>query len=122
MIDFSQIAENVQDFFSERKKAVLVSAILVLFFLIALVVMAVAPSAKKSNAPTYEPTPFVADQELLVPQDPSVPQGYSLGRRKGERWSESEVERHFTRPDDAAIERLSAANDAMIFEMLGAAP
>lgn len=122
MIDFSQIAENVQDFLSERKKAVLISAILVLFFLVALIVMAVAPAAKKGNASSYERTPFVADQELLVPQDSSVPQGYSLSRRKGDRWSESEVERHFTRPDDAAIERLSAANDAMIFEMLGAAP
>lgn len=49
MIDFSQIAENVQDFLSERKKAVLVSAILVLFFLVALVVMAFVPSAKKAT-------------------------------------------------------------------------
>lgn len=122
MIDFSQIAENFQDFFSERKKAFLICAILVLFFFVALIVMAVAPSSKKSDASSYVPAPFVADQELLLPQDSSVPQGYSLSRRKGERWSESEVERHFTRPDDAAIERLSSANDAMIFEMLGAAP
>lgn len=122
MIDFSQIAENVQDFLSERKKAVLISAILVLFFLVALVVTAFAPGAKKSKFQPYEPPPFVADQELLLPQDSSVPQGYSLSRRKSERWSESEVERHFTRPDDALIEKLSSANDAMVLEMLGVAP
>lgn len=122
MIDFSQIAENVQDFLSERRKAVLISAILVLFFMVALIVMAFAPDSKKKKSIPYEPPPFVADQELLLPQGPSVPQGYSLDRQKSERWSESEVERHFTRPDAALIEELSSANDAMVFEMLGVAP
>lgn len=122
MIDFSQIAENVQDFLSERKKAVLISAILVLFFCAALIVLSFAPQSKKNEIEPYHAEPFIADQELLLPQGLSVPQSYSVSRQKNEGWDENEIERWFTRPDADAVEKLSSANDAMISEITGAAP
>ncbi|MBD5436784.1 MAG: hypothetical protein HDR36_09885 [Treponema sp.] len=122
MIDFSQIAENVQDFLSERKKAVLISAILVLFFCAALIVLSFAPQSKKNEIEPYRAEPFIADQELLLPQGPSVPQSYSVGRQNAEGWNENEIERWLTRPDADAVEKLSSANDAMISEITGAAP
>lgn len=122
MIDFSQIVENAQDFLSEQKKAVLISAILVLFFCAALIVLTIAPASNKSEIEPYRPEPFIADQELLLPQGPSVPQSYSVGRQRTDGWDESEVERWLVRPDAAAIEKLSSANDTMISEITGAAP
>lgn len=122
MTDFSHIAETVKEFLSERKKAVLISAILVLLFCAALIVLAIVPQPKKNEAAPYRAEPFIADQELLLPQGFSVPQSYSVGRQNAEGWDESEVERWFTRPDADAVEKLSAANDAMISEITGAAP
>ena len=81
-----------------------------------------APQSKKNEIEPYRAEPFIADQELLLPQGPSVPQSYSVGRQNAEGWNENEIERWLTRPDADAVEKLSSANDAMISEITGAAP
>lgn len=122
MIDFSELTENFQDFLTERKKGVLISCILVLLFCAALLVVAFIPQTQNNSKDVYTAEPYVPDQELLLPQGPSVPQSYAVSREKIEKWDSKDVEKWFTKPDAAAVEKLSAANDNMISEMMGVAP
>lgn len=122
MIDFSEIREKIQDFFSQRQKALLISSILTLFFCAALIAIVLIPQKKEVPSASFRSEPFEADQELLLPQGVSIPQDYAVSRETKEKWSEEEIKDWLSSPDQEALEKLSKANDQMIKSITEAAP
>lgn len=124
MIDFSEIIDNIRDFFEEKKAvAILVTVLIALFFLamIAFVVLAVNPE-KETEPVSPGSVLLVPDQKIITPEGPSIPDGYALTREPKDKWTDDETEEFFTLPDTNELNKLESANDNLINEILGATP
>ena len=73
-MDFSEIGDNIRDFFSQRQKALLISCVLIIFFCAALIAIILIPQKKEVPSAKFRSPPLEADQELLLPQGVSIPQ------------------------------------------------
>ena len=122
MIDFSELSENIRDFFSQGKKALLISSILGIFFIAALLAIIFIPQKKAVPSAAFRSEPLEADQELLLPQGVSIPQEYAVSRQTQDKWNESQVHEWLTLPDESALKKLSASNDSLIKSITEAAP
>ncbi|MCI6798837.1 MAG: hypothetical protein ACI4MA_06920 [Treponema sp.] len=124
MIDFSEIFANAKDFFKEKKNAAIITIVLVILFLLSLIVFAVQSCSQNSKSKTVriEELPLVPDQKLLLPEGPSIPDGYALTRPPQEKWTKEDAEEFFTLPTEKEMQKLESANDRLIDEILGAAP
>ncbi len=122
-MDFSEIFENLKNFFAGTKKRTLViCGILVFMTLSALIVLALG-SGKSGSKPSFKvQRPLNAEKELLIPKGPDVPDEYITSRKTESKWSEAEAEKWFTVPDEKEVLKLSEANSKMIDEIIGAAP
>lgn len=121
-MDFSELGENIQDFFSQRQKALLISSILGVFFCAALIAIILIPQNKTPPSVMFKSEPLEADQELLLPQGVSMPQEYATSREAKDKWSQEEVREWFVEPDGEAVQKLSKANDALVRTITEAAP
>lgn len=121
-MDFSELADNIRDFFSQRQKALLVSCILIIFFCAALIALMLIPQKKTPAISEYHSEPLEPDQELLLPQGSSVPSGYAVSRSKKDKWNSDEIMQWWTEPDAGNLERIERANDRIIDAITEAAP
>ena len=121
-MDFSELGQNIKDIFSQRQKALLLSSILILFFCAALIAIILIPQNKTPPSVTFRSDPLEADQELLLPQGVSIPQDYAVSRETKEKWEAGQVQEWLSAPDQDAVKKLSAANDALIRSITEAAP
>ncbi len=65
---------------------------------------------------------LVIDQKLLIPQGPTVSSEYDTTRKTEKQWSQEEIGKWFTIPNEQELQKLSDANDRTISDILGAAP
>lgn len=122
MIDFSEVLDNVKDFYREKKlPAILITIVVVLLFLALIVIVVQGCSEEEEEIVPIE-VPLILDQELLTPQGPSVPEGYALSREPLEKWTKEEAKEFFTIPNLQELKKLEESNDKLIDEILGAAP
>ena len=122
MIDFSNIVSDVQDYFTEnRRRVIAVCAVLVFMAVSALVILtrSMPLSVKVKKKPQRT---LVLDQTLVPLKGPEAPDGYITTRKTQEKWSQQEIDEWFTEPDSTELDKLAAANDRIIEEILGAAP
>ena len=121
-MNFSEIGDNIRDFFSQRQKALLISCVLIIFFCAALIAIILIPQKKEVPSASFRSPPLEADQELLLPQGVSIPQEYAVSRQTNEKWTDSQVHEWLTLPDEEAVKKLSASNDSLIKSITEAAP
>ena len=122
MIDFSEVVENVKDFYREKTlPAILISIVVVLFFL-ALIIFIVQGFNGHNKQPSVTDTPLVPDNELILPDGPSIPDGYALTRDPKEKSTKEESQEYFTKPDEQELKNLEYSNDKLIEDILGATP
>ena len=97
---------------------------LVILFLLSLIVFAVQSCSQNSKSKTVriEELPLVPDQKLLLPEGPSIPDGYALTRPPQEKWTKEESQEYFTMPDEQELKNLEYSNDKLIEDILGATP
>ena len=70
MIDFSEVVENVKDFYREKTlPAFLISIVVVLFFL-ALIIFIMQGFNGHNKQTSVTDTPLVPDNELILPDGP----------------------------------------------------
>ena len=122
MIDFSNIVSDMQDYFTEnRRRVIAVCAVLVFMAVSALVILtrSMPLSVKVKKKPQRT---LVLDQTLVPLKGPEAPDGYITTRKTQEKWSQQEIDEWFTEPDSTEVDKLAAANDRIIEEILGAAP
>ena len=88
------------------------------------IIALVAGSAKAKNSEKNPPEEkkLVLDQPLMIPPSPSIPDGYITTRKTEKKWSEKEIEKWFTLPDENEVEKLGDSNDRIINDIIGAAP
>ncbi|MCR5613618.1 hypothetical protein [Treponema sp.] len=124
MIDFSEIFENIKDFYRENKISAIITTVLVVLFFLAMTAFIVQSCNPEKQHKALESTelPLEPDQKVLLPEGPSVPDGYALTREPHDKWTEEEAEEYFTLPDSNALKNLEEANDNLVEEILGAAP
>ena len=141
MIDFSEVVENVKDFYREKTlPAILISIVVVLFFL-ALIIFIVQGFNGHNKQPSVTDTPLVPDNELILPDGPSIPDGYALTREPKEKWGREcsdtsnieqvtmyetgitwSLDKNFIVPDEQELKNLEYSNDKLIEDILGATP
>lgn len=123
MIDFNDILDNVRDFYSEKKVlAIIITTLIMLFFLALIAFMIQSSKPQKTETPASIEIPLQADQKILYPDGPSIPDGYALTREPKEKWTEEDAEEYFTMPDSKQLDKLESDNDKLVNEILGATP
>lgn len=123
MVDFSAIFEKIKKVYQEKKAVfILVTIFVILFFLGLIAFLVQSLNSKKTKTPTIQEAPLVPDQPLLLPEAPSIPDGYALTREPQEKWSKDEGKEYFTVPDKNELDALESTNNKLVDEILGAAP
>lgn len=123
MIDFQQISEKIQTFLQENaKKTIIVCALLIFMVLCAIIALCAGNSKPKEKQKNADEPKLVLDQPLIVPAAPSIPDGYITTRKTEKKWSQEEIEKWFTLPDEDEVEKLGESNDKIINDIIGAAP
>ncbi len=123
MVDFQQFSEKIQNFLQENaKKTIIICVVLILMVFGAIIALCAGNSKTDKNQKTVEEQKLVINQPLLVPSAPSVPDGYITTRKTEKRWSQKEVEKWFTLPDESEVEKLGDSNDKIINDIIGASP
>lgn len=120
MIDIKETVEKLQDFLEEnRQKSLIVCGLLLFICLLAL--LGIAKGSSKSKKTEAEQK-FVLEHELLVPAGPEIPDGYVTTRKTEKVWSEEEIQKWFTLPDETEVQKLADSNDRIVQDIIGAAP
>lgn len=124
MFDFSETLDTIKDFASEKRNVAIAVCILVILFFLGIFafVLQKPNSENKLKVPEAQEQPLSPDQKILLPEGPSIPDGYALTRTPKEKWSLEEASEYFTVPDSDSVDKLSSDNDKLIDEILGAAP
>lgn len=117
---FLALSEKITDFYVEQKKLALIIASSVLAVLICLVII-LACTGKKEKKVEFK-TNLELTEKLVNPDGPVLPRDYNISRKTKDKWSEEDAEEWFTVPADKEIEALSKSNDAIVNEIIGAAP
>lgn len=123
MFDFSVAIDNIKDLYREKKVLfIVISILIVLFFLglIAFLVQSLTPA--EEVVPVALERPLEPDQRVLLPEGPSIPDGYAVTREPQEKWSMEEGKEFFTLPDATELKALESANNKLVDDILGAAP
>lgn len=96
--------------------------ILLAFFLIAVIIILVGESNLLGKKKVVFDDSIILHQPLVAPQPPSMPDEYHLVRPKDYVWTEDDIERWFTPPDQELLDSLQSANDDVISDLLEVAP
>lgn len=96
--------------------------ILLAFFLIAVIIITVGESNPFNKKKFSFDENFILHQPLVAPEPPSTPDEYYLVRPKDYTWTEQDIDRWFSPPDEQLLDALRTANDELISDLLEAAP
>jgi hypothetical protein len=120
MLDFEDLRENISDFIEENPLLSRIAAIVLFFFMTALVIILIQTSKPKPKK--YERTDIILDSKPLYPDGPDIEKDYYHSRTTKESWSDEEIKQWFTPSDPKMINELEKANDRIVNEITGAAP
>ena len=122
MININEAIDKIQDFLEEdKRRTIIICLCLILMCLCAVLALCLSSSGTK-NKSKVEEKKLILDQPLLVPDGPSIPDGYITSRKTEKNWSEEEIEKWFTLPDEGEVEKLGDTNDRIVQDIIGAAP
>lgn len=121
MLDFDDIKDTVSDFAQEKPLLLAVIILIVFLFIAGLVILMIQTAPAKKAVPK-EPEPFTADAPVLIPDSPDIEKDYYPSRVTENEWSEEEIKRWFTFPEDETMASLEKANDKIASDITGAAP
>ncbi len=121
-MDFDTLGDTVRDFIHEKPLISAMIGIFVLLFFAAMVILMIQTSKPAASAQTFRTEPFSADAKLLIPAAPEGEKDYYPSRRIKNAWTEEDVEPWFTKPDEETLKNLEKANDAIVSDIIGAAP
>jgi hypothetical protein len=119
-----RIPERIKKIVTQKKStAVLVISIL-LFLSAAASVMFVFRliGNSRSSVPAVPVQKLVTVHPLILPPGPSLPEGYTTSRESRTKWTDEDADAWFSTPDRNTVDSLGKSNDALISDILGAAP
>ena len=119
-IDFYEIKENIADYVREKPHVFLIIALICLLFVLGLVILFIQSSPPKVQEQEIEE--FVADEQIMSPNEPIIEKDYYPFRTTENKWSDEELNTFFTYPDAKAVSQLESVNDKIVDDITGAAP
>lgn len=131
-MNFQEIFENVKEkvlefidriseYYEENKtKALIIAGSVISFLIILVIILALAGKTDKKEA-VIKPQ-LELSEKPVVPNGPVLPRDYNISRKTKDKWTDEDADEWFTVPSDKEIETLSKSNDAIINEIIGAAP
>jgi hypothetical protein len=105
--------DSISDFLEENKKLILIICSTFIFFML---ILLIALSPKKKTEKEIDNPPM---SEVVLPDEPSLNEGYKLSREINESWSEEEINKYFMDMDDGLKEQLRKHNSSKIQKVLG---
>ncbi|MBQ7159057.1 MAG: hypothetical protein IJS09_06520 [Treponema sp.] len=121
-MDFDNLGETVRDFVHEKPLISTMIGIFVLLFFASLIIILIQTSKPEVPTQTFRKEPFTADAKLLIPAAPEAEKDYYPSRTIKNAWTEEDIEPWFTKPDEETLKNLEKANDAIVSDIIGAAP
>ena len=121
-MDFETLGDTLRDFIHEKPLISALIGIFVLLFFAALVIIMIQTSKPAEPVQTFREEPFSADAKLLIPSSPESEKDYYPSRTIKNAWEEKDIEPWFTKPDEETLKNLEKANDAIVSDIIGAAP
>ncbi|WP_294427694.1 hypothetical protein [uncultured Treponema sp.] len=123
MLDFGidDIKDAFSDFAHEKPVLLAVVILIVFLFLAGLTILMIQTTPeKKVQQITQEP--FTQDAPVLIPDAPDIEKEYYPNRITENQWSNEEVNKWFTFPEDETMTELEKANDKIINDITSSAP
>lgn len=132
-MDFSGIIDTVKEkiqdlidkcteFYEENPKRFIIIASSIVAVLLLLIILCASGSSKKDKKTKTYIEKLELSEKLIVPDGPVLPKDYNYTRKTKDKWTEAEADEWFTTPTESEIEALSKSNDAIVNEIIGAAP
>ncbi len=116
-----RISDSIKDFVDRTNRLTLgLLGALIILILITLILILIQISTKPKIL--NSDTTFVTEDPFIMPQDMTLTEDYYFSRVTDDKWSSEETDRWFSKPDASNINELGTANDALVDELLGAAP
>lgn len=131
--------QKVNNTFKEKipdsKKRLLIFSSTVVFLLMLIILLTVlirscsstteiADSKNKNTQvqSTDEYSGITLSQEIIKPDEPSLPDDYYLFRQRNEQMSQEDIDKWFTKPDETMINQLHQENELIIQDLLENTP
>ena len=123
MLDFGidDIKDTVSDFAHKKPYLLAVIVLIIFLFFAGLIILMIQTSPEKKQAPVAA-EPFTQDAPVLIPDSPDIEKEYYPNRITENQWSNEEVNKWFTYPDDETMKELEKANDKIISDITNSAP
>lgn len=121
MLNLEDIKYEISDFAHEKPLILTVICIVVLLFIAGIIILFIQTSPEKKPL-LQSPEPFTADSPVLIPDAPDIEKEYYPTRNIQNQWSEDEVQKWFTFPEDETMNELEKANDKITQDIIEAAP
>ncbi len=122
MIDMDEIRERIDDLIHNRPIVFFTTVIILILFLIGLVVLLIQTSPSSAKVKTEKEIAFTPDEEIMIPDAPDAEKDYFPSRATESRWSDAELEKWFTYPNDKIMQKLEKSNDKIVDDITGNAP
>ncbi|MBO4387480.1 MAG: hypothetical protein J5817_10775 [Treponema sp.] len=101
--------------------AVTILGIILLLFVCALIALGVH-SCNQNRIGDVKREDFKTEDEFIPPSNIKLTEDYYFSREQKECWSQEEIEKWFSNPNTVNMNELKQANDALVDEIIGAAP
>ncbi len=111
---FNKIDKEVISNFIEEKKKLLIIILSAFIFFILILLILISP--KKTVVEEKQLTPL---SDIVLPEEPSLNEGYKLSRDINEKWTEEEIDKYFMDMSEGLDEQLRKHNSAKIQKLLG---
>lgn len=119
------IKTNIEDFIKQNSKITFVILCIFIFLSLASIFILIGNGNIKNGKTKYAELPeevFSKKEEFLPPADIKMTEDYYFSRITEDKWTEDELNRWFSMPNDTNLKALEDANDKLIDKITEAAP
>jgi len=118
--------DNIKDAYTNltektSRLAVTILGIILLLFVSALIVLGVH-SCNQKKVGDVKREEFKTEDDFIPPSNIKLTEDYYFSREQKESWNQEEIEKWFSNPNKVNMNELKQANDALVDEIIGAAP
>ena len=113
--------EKIVSYYRTNRKQAIIITILSCLIIVLLIILCATLSHKKTKTDSNANN-IVLSETPLIPSSPEIQESYNLSRKNKDKWTTEEADEWFTVPGQKDIDSLSKMNDALISDIIEAAP
>lgn len=121
MFEIDDIKDAFSDFAHEKPLLLSVIVLVVFLFIAGLIILMIQTTPTKT-VEYQQAEPFTADAPVLIPDSPDIEKDYYPNRITENQWTQDEVNKWFTYPEDETMSGLEKTNDRIIKDITDSAP